>query len=213
MTPPLKKQDVEVIEKTTPYRGYARLDVYRLRHRLYEGGWGGVISREILERGHAAAAILYDPDQDSLVMLEQFRPGAYAALAAPWWGDDFSPWLVEVVAGIIEAGESGEDVIRREAVEEAGCTVLDLVPATRWLASPGICSETVILYCARVDARGVGGVHGLSHEGEDIRVTTVSSEHAFRWLDEGRIANATAMIALHWFRHHRESLRRRWQGA
>ena len=104
MTPTLKTADVEVIEKKTPFQGFFRLDHYRLKHRLFEGGWSSEMSREIFERGHAVSLLPYDPDLDRLVLIEQFRPGAYASLSSGWFNDDASPWLIECVAGIIEKG-------------------------------------------------------------------------------------------------------------
>lgn len=211
--PDKTRADVEVIEKTTGYQGYARMDVYRLRHRLHEGGWSAVMRREILERGHAVAVLLYDADLDALVLLEQFRPGAYAALDSPWWPETASPWLVEVIAGIVEEGETALDVARREAMEEAGCEVRDMEFICRYLATPGICSETVLLYCGQVDASGAGGIHGLDHEQEDIRVMVVPAAQAMAWLDQGRITNSTCLIALQWFRFHHQRLREIWRGA
>ena len=114
-----------------------RIDRYRLRHKLFEGDWSGEIEREVFERGHAVTVLLFDPDRDKLVFIEQFRPGAYAALASPWFDNGASPWLIECVAGIIEPGESPEDVARREAIEEADCEVSDIVPVCHYLLSPG----------------------------------------------------------------------------
>ena len=94
--------DIDIVERRAGYQGYFRLDIYRLRHRLHDGGWSGVMQREVLERGHAAAALLYDPARDAVVMIEQFRVGALAA-GRP-------AWLREVVAGIIETGEDAVDV-------------------------------------------------------------------------------------------------------
>jgi ADP-ribose pyrophosphatase len=209
-SPRLTRNDVEVVEKTTPFRGYFRIDRYALRHKLYEGGVSGLVTREIFERGHAVAVLLYDPGLDRVVFIEQFRAGAYAALASPWFGPDFSPWLVEMVAGIIDAGETPQDVARREAREEAGCEILDLVPLYHYLVSPGGTSESVFVFCGRVDASGIGGIHGIDAEHEDIRVFTVPSEEAFAWLDAGRIANSLTLIALLWLRLNRADLRRRW---
>nr|VFJ58330.1 MAG: ADP-ribose pyrophosphatase [Candidatus Kentron sp. FW] len=192
----------EIIEKTTCYQGFFRLERYRLRHDLFAGGRTGILTRECLERGHAAAVLLFDPDLDSLVMIEQFRVGAMETPGGPW--------LLEFVAGIMEEGESPEAVVRREAMEEAGCEILDLMPALRFLLSPGGCSEEIHLFCGRVDARNAGGIHGLAQEGEDIRVRVVAVDEALRLLETGRITNASAIIALQWFALHRDSLLERW---
>ena len=210
-TPSLTPDDVEVIERTTPYSGYFKLDRYRLKHRLFEGGWSGEITREILERGHAVAAFLYDPDLDKVVLIEQFRPGAYAALKSEWCDDQASPWLVEGVAGIIEKGESPEAVARREAIEETGCEISEIIPVCHYLVSPGGTSESVFGFCGRVDASGAEGVFGVTEEHENIRVFSLAATDSFKWLDEGRIINAMTIILLQWFRANHESLRARWR--
>ena len=203
MTDPPRRDDrVDLIAHTTPYRGYFRVDAYRLRHRRFDGGWTGEMRREVFERGHAAAVLPYDPVRDAVVLVEQFRAGAYAA------GRD--PWLVEVVAGIIEPGESPADVVRREAVEEAGCTITDLEPAGTVLLSPGGCSETLFMFCGRVDSDGVGGLHGLDHEHEDIRASVVPADEALAWLAEGKIASAPAVMILQWLALNRARLRAAW---
>ncbi|MSO53607.1 MAG: NUDIX domain-containing protein [Rhodospirillales bacterium] len=209
----MTEDDVEVLDKATPFKGHFQIDRYSLRHRLFEGGWSGAMTREVFERGHAVAALLYDPDRDRIVLIEQFRSGALAALASPLCKGRFSPWLIEIVAGIIETGETPEDVVRREAREETGCTVLDVVRALHYLPSPGGSSESVHVFAAKVDARKAGGIHGMTHEHENIRVFTVSPDEAFQLLDEGRIHNAMTLIALQWFRGTIDDLRRRWQSA
>jgi 8-oxo-dGTP pyrophosphatase MutT (NUDIX family) len=122
------ERDVEVLEKTTPYRGFFRMDVYRLRHRKFDGGWTQELSREVFERGHAVAVLPYDPERDRVILIEQFRIGAYAA--------GLDAWLLETVAGVIEESESAQDVARREAHEEAGCDITDLVPIAEIMLSP-----------------------------------------------------------------------------
>ena len=197
-----RNERVEIVEKTTPFEGYFQVDRYRLRHAKFEGGWTDVFQREVFERGHAAAVLPYDPARDCVVLIEQFRIGAYAA--------GLDPWLIEVVAGIIGAGETPEEVVRREAVEEAGCRIEALEPVGTLLMTPGGSSETLALYCGRTDSRGLGGVHGLDHEGEDIRVLVTPAEEALAMLTSGRIVNAQAMLALQWLALNREALRARW---
>lgn len=210
----MTSDDVKVIERLRPFDGYFKIDRYTVQHRLFEGGWSEPFTREVFERGHAVAILLYDPDLDQLVFVEQFRIGAHAARSlSPWWDGSFSPWLVECVAGIIDEGETPEGVARRESEEEAGCTVIDLVPIQRILASPGGSSETVFAFCGRVDATKAGGIHGLDAENEDIRVVTVPAAEAFEWLDAGRIVHSISIIAIQWFRHNHRHLRAKWRNS
>lgn len=203
--------DVRVEQQVREHDGYFKIDRYVLSHRKHEGGWTAPASREIFERGHAAAVLLYDPHLERMLFIEQFRPGAYAAFNSPWFDQDrHSPWLLECVAGIIDEGESPEDVARREALEEANCHVLDLHLISHYLVSPGGTTESVFLYCGRVDAQEAGGVHGLEAEGEDIRVLNVSTATALAWLEEGRFVNSMILIAMQWFRIHRDDLRAMW---
>jgi ADP-ribose pyrophosphatase len=196
--------DVEILETETVWKGYFRMDRLRLRHRLFAGGWGQPITREVFERGHAAALLPYDPVRDEVVLIEQFRAGALTAGA--------KPWLMEIVAGIIEDGETAEDVARRETVEEAGCEVSDIVPIMDVFTTPGGSSERIAIFLGRVDARGAGGIHGLPGEGEDIRVFTESLDAALARLANGGIVNIIAIAALQWLALNREDIRRRWHG-
>lgn len=198
----MNKDDVEILEKIEVFRGYFRVDRYRLRHRLFGGGWSGEMTREVFERGHAAAVLPYDPIRDEVVMIEQFRVGAYAS-GRP-------PWLFEIVAGIIEEGETAEDVVVREAVEEANCQITDLIPIAHYLASPGAVSETIAVFCARVDSSGAGGIFGQQHEHEDIKVVVMPFSETLKLLEARKIDNATALISLQWLALNRDKLRRQW---
>ena len=209
--PELSIADVDLIRKETPHQGYFRIDRYHLRHLQFDGATGPEISREIFERGHAAAVLMYDPDMDVLVFIEQFRPGVLAALSSPWYNEDQSPWLIEIVAGIIEDGEDPADVVRREAIEEAGCSVDELELISHYLVTPGGSSESMFSYCGRVDASDVGGIHGLVEEGEGIRVFTMTPEDAFKAVESGYIHNSMTIIPVLWFRHNRERLREKWR--
>lgn len=200
----MTEADVQLIEKATLFQGYFRVDLYRFKHRLFAGGWSGEVRREVFERGHAVVVLPYDPERDAVVMIEQFRIGAMAA--------GLPMWQLEVVAGIIDEGETPDAVARREAREEANCEILDLVPVYHYLASPGGTSESVRLYCGRVDSRGLGGIHGLADEHEDIRVEVVPFTEALARLESGKVGNATTIIALQWLALHRDELRRRWAG-
>ena len=199
--------DVEEIRREEAYAGYFRIDRYRLRHRLYDGGWGPTFEREVFERGHAVGVVLYDPERDLLVLIEQFRVGAFVAGREPSMAGAFSPWLIEIVAGIIDGDETPEAVARREAVEEAGCEISHLERIGVILTSPGGTSETVELYFGLTRAPQSGVIHGLDDEHEDIRVLVASPEDVWRWIDQGRIVNGPALVGLQWFRVHEKRLR------
>jgi ADP-ribose pyrophosphatase len=198
-----KPSAVEIVGKEAVYSGYFRIDRYTLRHGLFAGGMSGTITREVFERGHAVGLLPYDPVHDAVVLIEQFRIGAYVA--------GMEPWLVEIVAGIIEHGEAPEDVARRETFEEAGLTISELLPICTYAVSPGGTSESVRTFIGRVDSAAAGGIHGLNSEDEDIRVTAMPWTDARRLLDDGRITNALSIIALQWFALHRDEVRRRWR--
>jgi ADP-ribose pyrophosphatase len=197
------RDDVELIERKTAWQGYYRMDVYRLRYRLFRGGWSNEIEREVFERGIAAAVVPYDPVRDQVVLIRQFRPGAYAA--------GMQPWLWEIVAGIIEPGETPREVVTREAQEEASLTIVDPIEICRYLVSPGGTSEICTLFCARTDASAAGGVHGLAEENEDIAVQAMSFDEAMQLLGEDKINNAKTIIGLQWLALNRERLRREWR--
>ncbi|MFP1944873.1 ADP-ribose diphosphatase [Lonsdalea quercina] len=196
------KDDVEIIARETLYKGFFSLDRYRYRHRLFKGGMSREVSREILERGHAVVLLPYDPVRDEVVLIEQIRIAAYDT--------SDSPWLFELVAGIIDPGESHEDVARREAQEEAGLTVGRCREVLSYLASPGGTSERLTIMVGEVDTRTAQGVHGLAEENEDIRVQVVSREQSYRWVEEGVIDNAASVIALQWLALHHEKLKTEW---
>ncbi|MEW5703235.1 MAG: NUDIX domain-containing protein [Pseudomonadota bacterium] len=197
-----KKPRVEIRKKAIVFQGYFRVDSYSLRHELHEGGWSGEIKREVFERGHAAGVLGFDPDRDEVLLIEQFRIGAHVA--------GYPSWVTEIVAGIIEEDETPEAVVRREAVEEAGCEVKDLIPIADYLVSPGGTSETMTLFCGRMDLEDAGGIHGLADENEDIRVLVLPREEAMRRLEARCIRNSMTIIALQWLALHLDAVRALW---
>ncbi len=160
------------------------------------------LTREVVERGHATAVLPYDPRRDEIVLIEQFRIGPYAA------GRD--PWVVEIVAGIIDAGENAVDVARREAREEAGLEIDELEPVAAAFLTPGACSEHVDIFCGRTDTSDAGGIHGLEHEGEDIRVLVEPYARVQELLEQGLIANVITIVALQWLMLNRNRIRAVW---
>jgi ADP-ribose pyrophosphatase len=195
--------DVRILEQEEAWSGHFYLRRLHLQHRLFAGGWSETLAREVFDRGDAVGVLPWDPVRDELIMLEQFRPGAMR-------GDD-SPWMLELVAGVVEVGESDTDVALRETREEAGLEVQQLEPVACFYPSAGACSEQVRLFVGRVDSAGAGGLHGCAEEAEDIQVHVLPRQQVLDWLQAGRINNGHTLIALQWLQLHGDNLRRRWQ--
>lgn len=190
------------IRKTeTLYQGFNRMDKLSIEHQRFDGG-RQKIERELLRRLEAVCLLLVDFKADRFVLIEQFRCGAM---------NTANPWLVELVAGMIDKDESPEQVAIREAQEEAGVEVGQLEFICRYLPSPGGTDECIHLYAGEVDSASASGVHGLDEEGEDIRVLTPTFSEAFAWLEQGVINNAASIIALQWFALHKDRLRENWR--
>lgn len=201
--PPPLDEKVELVDHVAAFQGYFKVGRYFFRHSLHQGGQSPVISREVFERGHAAGVLPYDPIRDEVVLIRQFRAGLYVAGRHPWG------W--ETVAGIIDEGETPEQVVRREAVEEAGLKIGDLIPIYNLMLSPGAVSESCALFLGRIDSTSAGGVFGLASEDEDILVRVVPFPEVLAMLDRGEIDNATAVVALQWLALHRDEVRSRWR--
>jgi len=187
----------KVSKRKTVFDGFLKLTSYEIEHDLFNGGTQ-VINRELLERGHAAAVMPYDAVSDSVLLIQQFRVGAMHT--------DQSPWLLEFVAGMVETGESGEDVVRREAQEEAGIDLDDIHYISTYYPSPGGSTETIEMYWANADLTNAGGVFGLDSECEDIKATVVAFDDAIAMLDRGEINNSVTMLLLLWFYRYKASL-------
>ena len=201
MTEPFqfKASDVNIEKRETVFQGFFRMDKLWLTHPRFDGRNMPQFTRELFIRGDATCVLPYDPGRDEIVLLEQFRLGAL--------GRNQSPWLLELVAGMNEEGETNEDVAQREGQEEAGLSFSKLEKICEYLVSPGGTTEMIQLYYGRVSTESAGGLYGLEHEHEDIRAHVVSAEEAIAMISDGRINNAAAIIAIQWLQLNRSRLR------
>ncbi|PJE78315.1 ADP-ribose pyrophosphatase [invertebrate metagenome] len=195
--PTFDAEDVKIKGKTLRHDGFLTLSEYQLCHKRFDGQWSPVIEREVITRPLSIGVLLYDPAVDSVVLIEQFRPGALL-------GNTY-PWLLEIVAGISESGETPETVAHREVKEESGCLMKELLPVMTFYPTPGASNEKLKLFCGIVDADSAGTLCGVREEGEDIRVHVIPFKQACKMIEEGSILNAPAIIALQWLAlHHQE---------
>jgi ADP-ribose pyrophosphatase len=184
-------RDVEILQRQMVYDGFLKIEKFRLRCRLFEGGWSPAFFREVLHREQGVGVLLYDPQQDKVLLVEQFRIGCL---------DDRKngPWALELVAGLLESGEVPESVARREAEEEAGVSITRLLPVVEYYNSPGGSSEKLSVFCAGFDAAEAGGIFGLESEAENIRAVVMDRQSAMQAISSGKINNAMSIIALQW---------------
>lgn len=197
-SPAFDQGSVELLQRERAFDGFFKLDRLQLRHALFDGGWSEPITRELFVRDDAVCVLPYDPGADTVLLIEQFRVGALE--------DQRSPWLLELVAGIVEPGETPADVAHREADEEAGAKLLALASICSYHVSPGGSKEMIHLLCGLIDSCELGGHYGLAHEGEDIRAMVVSREQAYQAVCDGVINNAATIMALQWLQLNHQRL-------
>ena len=204
MTKPLPSHpDAELALTATVSARHLRIDTFGFRHRLFSGEWSAERNYDVLRRGQAVAIVLYDPDRDAVVLVEQFRLPALLA--------GRSPWQLEAAAGLIDTDETPQAVAVRETHEETGLAVIgEPIPIQHYLSSSGNSDEGIFLFCGRVDSTAAAGVHGLPEEHEDIRVVVKTSAEIGTLLDTGAIESGHTLIGLHWFLRHRDRLRWLW---
>jgi ADP-ribose pyrophosphatase len=199
-TPSLQAQDFEIKQENLVYEGFFQVRSLTLRYRRFSGEWSAWIVREQIRRDDAAAVLLYDPIAAKVVLIEQFRVGLIAGKSPR------SPWLLEIVAGLLENEEDPESTVVRETQEEAGCEIKDLVKIGEFFNSPGGFAEKTFIYCATVDASAAGGIYGNGAEHEDIRVHVLPFESVLKGIECGEIiTSASTYIALQWLALHKES--------
>lgn len=200
--PAFGRDDVEILETSLCHEGHLRVERLQLRCRRFEGDWSEPFQREVLKREPGVGVLLYDPDSDQILMVEQFRVGCL---------DDRQngPWALELVAGLVDEGETAEQVAVRESEEEAGIRIDRLLPITSYYNSPGGSAEKLSIFCARFDASQVSpGIYGLASESENIRSCLVAREEAEAAVATGRINNAMSIIALQWLQLNLDRVRK-----
>ena len=199
--------DVQCESVDRAWNGRFPLDVIRFRHRRFDGAWSGVRTWELWRRGRAAAVLPYDPLQDAVVLIEQFRLPALAA--------GLDPVLVEVPAGLRDGTETPEQTIAREALEEMALSPDRLARIGDFILTAGGSDELCTLFVGRVSAPAapgsIAGIGGIAAENEDIRVRVWSADDAIEAALAGRISNSVAAIALMWLNARRTELRRDWK--
>lgn len=193
--------DVVVAARRQPYAQFFTLEEYDVAWRRFDGAMSATVTRAAFVSGDAVTVLPYDPVRDLVLVVEQFRAGPLAR------GDE-QCWQIEAVAGRVDNGETPEAAARREAVEEAGLALADLIPVARYYPSPGAVSEYIYSYVALVDlADAVTGVFGLAEEAEHIRTHVIGFDRLMALVASGEIENAPLILTALWLQRERGRLR------
>ncbi len=193
--------DVAVAKRSLPYANFFAVEEYDLQFRRFDGTLSRVVNRAAFISGDAVTVLPYDPVRDRVLLIEQFR-------VAPFARGDAQCWLLEAIAGRIDPHETPEQAARREAVEEAGLTLGDLLPVADYYPSPGAKAEYLYSYVAICDLPDdAAGVFGVAHEAEDIRGHLIGFDAMMALVDSGEINNAPLIMTALWLARARDGLR------
>jgi nudix-type nucleoside diphosphatase (YffH/AdpP family) len=193
-------EDVHVTTKTYPYSDFFAVEDLRLSHKRFDRKMSAQMDRAAFVLADSVTVLPYDPVRQRVLLIEQFRIG-------PFVRGDQHPWLLEPIAGRVDAGETLENTARREAVEEAGVTLGDLHCVGGYYPSPGALTEYVTSYVGIADLpNDVVGIGGLDTEHEDIASQILSLEDLLTLVDQGALDTGPLMMTALWLARHKDGL-------
>lgn len=197
----LGRSDVTLLGARQRYSGFFNVQELDLKYRRFDGSESDTVNRAVFVGVDCAIVLPYDPVRDRVLVVEQFRPGAYLR-------GDPNPWTVEPIAGCIDPGEEPEDAARREAKEEAGIDIKDLHCISAAYPSPGSTTEHFFIYAGLCDLPdGVAGIGGEACEAEDIRSHVMTWDAFDQALNVGHFRLLPLIVAGHWLARNRDRLR------
>jgi ADP-ribose diphosphatase len=192
---------IDVQDQQRVYSNFYALDEMRLRYERFDGALSAPVDRAVFVGSDAAIVLPYDPLRDRVLLIEQVRMGPLAR-------GDKSCWQLEPIAGAVDPGETPQMAARREAQEEAGLTLGEVLPVSEVYASPGNSTEFYYIYLGLADLPDeVTGIGGLDSEAEDIRSHLMSFDDLMDLVDGMGAVNAPLVLVAYWLARHRDGLR------
>ena len=181
----------KIVSKKNLYDGFFKMNEIVLKYKKYDGTWTNSISRELFGGAQVSAVLPYDPLKKEIILIQQFRPGTISK--------NLDNYLIEIVAGIIDEGETPEDAAKRECFEETGCVIKKLIPIQGYFPAPGSSESFYHLFLGETETFSGTRIMGLENENEDIKVQSFKSSKVREIMQKGKILNGLTLIALQWF--------------
>ncbi len=181
----------KILKKKNLYNGFFKMNEVTLKYKKYDGSWTNKIKRELFGGAKVSAVLPYDPIKEQIVLIQQFRPGTISK--------NDNNYLDEIVAGIIDPGETPEETAIRECYEETGCKIKKLTPIQGYFPAPGSSESYYYLFLGEIKAISETRIMGLESENEDIFVKSYKINEVKSKMNEGKILNGLTLIALQWF--------------
>ena len=190
--------------KRVVYKGFFSVEEHDLSYRKFNNQQSSILTRSALISSDAVIVLPYDPVNDRILLIEQFRVGPYIK------GDE-NPWVLEPIAGLIDEGETPESAGIREAEEEAHLEIKRLELVARSYPSPGISTEFFHQYIGIVELLDSSDlIAGLSSENEDIRSHIFEYEQFFEMIESGKVKVGPLILLGLWLSKNRTRLRKKY---
>jgi len=155
--------------------------------RRNDGEWQ-TMTRDVFDRGNAAAILPYNLARRTVVLVRQFR--------LPTYVNGYDDLLIEAAAGLLDDA-SPEDRIRAEAEEEIGYRLHHVQKVFEAFMSPGAVTEKIHFFVAEYEpAMRVSDGGGLADEGEDIEVLELGFDAALAMIADGGIVDGKTIMLL-----------------
>ena len=185
--------EYKLLKTERKYNGWMKVDSLTLQQKTPTGEWSKEFNREVIVRGDAVIGLIVDPLNKKLLLTSQLRPGGIL---------QDMPYIYEMVAGMIDTGESHEEALKREAFEETAVDNLQNIEhICSYLPSCGSLSEKVHLYYAEANLENLPKFAGCSDENEVIEIVVLDYDEAFKWQKEGKIGTGNGHVALNWLKY------------
>ena len=190
----MEKKEFNASNNNMEYDKYFKVESATITETL-NGVFKASYKRYRLVRPDAAGILLYNKDTEKVILVKQFRfPIA----------EKSNEFVLEIVAGKIDKGETPEQAAVRELAEEVGYTVSEdrLGKSVEFFASPGYSSEKLFVFMVIVsneDKTGTGG--GVATENESLEIVEVSKDDFKNMVLNGEIQDSKTLIASNFLFH------------